>query len=933
MGSGRNWLSSRLLRAAAVERTIDMSLFNKSYRHLPRQLSQHWPLYGLVLLLLTIASAMLSSVPLLSRRVADDSLRRTLNAMPVAGRNLLLEGRSLSADIENSLQSELGDVYSHRLEMRERMILAERMVVRPSGPEPMDPTAQDILNFHLYSFKGLEDLVTILDGRMPRPGVFDDVRVEVAVGRAVADFHDLHVKDVLHGLVEAWQFEVVGIVEPISPNDARWWGDHQLLPFNLWRRISLSPDIVEVNSGILLHPETMASPISGRQSWRVILDSDLINPTNAAEVATAVRGLESSLSSRNISLNTRLVEVLDQFAANIEVGQLSMLLLMSQALLAVLYALAMLGQAVLAQATSEIASLTARGHSLGKVTRRFALRYCVLAIIAWPLGVGTAVLFYGQAMVPGLSWGLGGVAVSFGLSVLIVPIPGAARRGMLGWLQRESRPTLAGEWRRRLLFDGAVLGLGALSYWQLRQFSEQALSSEQAITIDPLLLLGPTVLLLGFALLMRHVAPLIIRLAAWIGVRSRRLILPLALAWLGRDHGRSGRIIFLVSLASGLTFFAAVFVDSLSTRQDEMALYRSGADLRWSVMGVDLPLVTNGLMADGDVSAMATVFRGKAIPDPAQNSTQIEFLAVLPNATNVIAPYPTGLNPISLETTLAQLADPAPDAVPVLLSRRNVIPDAAVGDRFTLQVGAVEVSAELRGIIEEFATLRSPFLVMNLDSLTTLLSEQGVQLQISGSYELWATVKKEGGDQDSQGQLQDLDYRSRIPEFGSTLSEPRLLSDAAALRAEYGNHLLSKQITEVLRLNVVMLVVLSFVSLLMLQLLDAWRRRHSWGSLMTLGVTRLQVAGVIIGEGLTLVSVGQIVGVVLGFALAQITLPLLAVTLSASIGGSTEAPLLLNWATLGRLVLGMSALYLLAVLTGAWVNGRVELAQLVRTGE
>jgi hypothetical protein len=853
--------------------------------------------------------------------------------MPVAGRNLLIEGGSLSAGLEVSLESALKEFYADKLDMRDTTIPAQRVVVRPSGPESMDPGAQDILNYHLYSFKGLEGLVTVLDGRLPRPGVIEDVRIEIAIGRAVADYHDLHLKDRLLLAVEEWQFEVVGIVEPITPDDARWWGDHQLLPFNLWKRVSRTPDIVEVNSGVLLHPETMAGTIRSRNSWRVFLNSDLINPDNAAEVATAVRALKSSLSNNDISLSTKLVEVLDQFAANVEVGQLSMLLLVSQALLGVLYALAMLGEAVLAQATGEIASITARGHSPLKVTRRFALRYCLLAVIAWPLGVGLSLLFYPQASVPTLSWGLGGVASLFGLLVLVVPIPGAAQRGMLAWLQRESRPSMGRDWRRRLLFDGAVLGLGGLSYWQLRQFSEQTLGIDEYITIDPLLLLGPTVLLVGFALLMRHIAPLIIRVVAWFGMRSKALAVPIALAWLARDQGRSGRIIFLVSLASGLAFFGAVFEDSLSTRQDEMALFRSGADLRWSVVGLDLPIVTKALLSDGDVAAMTTVLRGKTIPDPTRNSTPIAFLAVLPNATNVIAPYPTGLNPVSLESTLAELADPAPDAIPVLLSRQNVIPGAAVGDRFTVQVGAIDVPVELRGLLEEFATLRSPFLVMNLDSLSAMLSDRGILLQKSETYELWVTVTKEEGVPDWQGHLQDRDYSSRIPDLGSPLTEPRLLSDASALRAEYGNHLLSKQITEVLRLNVLMLVLLSFFSLLLLQILDAWRRRHSWGSLMTLGASRLQVAGVIIGEGIALVTVGQIVGVGLGFALAQITLPLLAVTLSATIGGRPEAPMLLNWAILGRLLIAMSAAYLLAVLTGAWVNGRVEVARLVRAEE
>jgi ABC-type antimicrobial peptide transport system permease subunit len=85
-------------------------------------------------------------------------------------------------------------------------------------------------------------------------------------------------------------------------------------------------------------------------------------------------------------------------------------------------------------------------------------------------------------------------------------------------------------------------------------------------------------------------------------------------------------------------------------------------------------------------------------------------------------------------------------------------------------------------------------------------------------------------------------------------------------------------------------------------------------------------------EGVALVGVGTAVGAGLGWLLAQITLPLLAVTLSASMGGSTEATLLPDWLALGQLLLVMLALYLLAVLAVAWLNGRVEIARLLRWG-
>jgi hypothetical protein len=312
---------------------------------------------------------------------------------------------------------------------------------------------------------------------------------------------------------------------------------------------------------------------------------------------------------------------------------------------------------------------------------------------------------------------------------------------------------------------------------------------------------------------------------------------------------------------------------------------------------------------------------------PAQGTDQINLLAVSPDSVDVIATYPRDVSPISLATALSLLADPLPEAVPVLLSRRNVIPGTGVGDHLVMRVGAVEVPVEVRGIIEAFATMREPFVVMNYEALRPFLERQGFDVILNESYEVWVDV--------DSIQFSVISIQSEAPLntdywLLNTDFESRLLSDAAVLRGQYGDHLLSQQILGVFRLNVWVLVGLSFTSLLVLQLLDGWRRRPSWGTLMTIGVSRQEVARVMVNEGLALVGVGLVVGVGLGLALARITLPLLAVTLSASMGGSEIAPLLLNWLHLGRLLLTMALLYSVGIIVPAWVIGRVEMDRLLR---
>lgn len=904
--------------------------------HLWRHMVRLWPLYALVLLLLTLSAGLVGSVPLFSQQLADASLKRELRNTEIARRNLLLQATTsrTSAPISR-LKEELGPLYVDTFEVRQALMLTENAVYRGDEILPIERELLDVLNLSLYGIVDLAPHVVVIDGRLPASTLPDPVpplqfrddpeplRIEGAVGQDVAELLDLRVGDKLFSFDRAWEFEIVGIVEPANPSDERWWGDAQLLPFNSWRRISFDPDFIEVNSGMLIPPETLANAFSNNvRSWRVLIDTEQIHAGNALNLERDLRGLETAVTGSSITLNTGLTDLLIAFNENIVIGRRAMLLLVTQSLLAVLYTLAILGRAVVTQSSSEIATLTARGQPPAMILFQFGIRYLLLALFAWPLGVMAAIWLFPQPVVPNLVWWLGGGAALFGLVALLLPIPGVIQRGVLGWVRQQSRSASSLPWLRRLVFDLAVLGLGGLIFWQLRQFSQG--DSDGSLFEDPLLLLGPTVLILGFALLMRYLVPLMVSGAAWLSRRSSRPLLPIALTWLARDRLRSERLVFLVSVASGLALFAALFTHALNRRQDEMVRYLSGADLRWAVVETDLPTITAVLENNDALSHFSTVFRAFAAPVPSTNTDRLNLLAVSPDLAPIIAPYPTHHNPVPVDQVLAALQNPSGDAVPAVLSRRNLVPGMGVGDHILLQIGTEQVPVEVRDIIESFSTLSAPFVVMDLERLRPYIEKQSASSNLADQYELWARVDP------AKGAFREA-YAPLVHAFGDPFTPPQLISDSAALRSRVGNHLLSRQISSVFRLNVVVLMLLSFVSLLLLLLLDGWRRRPLWSNLLAMGAAQRDIGWLLFSEGAALVLVGLAVGLGLGVLLTQIMRPLLALTLSASLGGQSEALLFWDAPLIGGVVALLLGLYLVAVIVAAGVNGRVgQVAQLLR---
>ncbi|MEM7116610.1 MAG: ABC transporter permease [Chloroflexota bacterium] len=897
-----------------------------------RHIVRHLWLYSLLTLLLTLVAALVGSLPLVANQLAADSLQRSLQKLHPSARHMLLTSDEIPDEVNGRLRQSLatppfGSLYNDTFRLRDTTILGHPYVQRGERLDLFDPALFDFLNFHLYSFDTLEEHTTLLDGSYPTPKTEETdadtpAPIEVVIGTETAELLGLALGDVivqrdLNGIA----FQVVGLVAPTNPTDPRWWGDELLLPFSFWRRISLLPDFIEITAGLILHPDDMANTFPGNVSWRVLLNGDQLNTNNATTVAHQIRNLEATLTSQRISLDTQLLTLLNQFLDDIASSQINLLLLATQALLAIFYTLYMVGQLVLAQTASELATLAARGFSVGKIRWQFGLRYALLTFgIGLPLGMVLAATSLWQWPllasgnqpwhIPPLSWGLAAAVLFIAWLILILPVGRAARRALTPQTEQLRHDSFS---PRALLFDLAVLGLGLFSFWQLSQFANVALAAE-TVTLDPLLLLAPTLLFLGAALLLRHLAPLLIQLLARLGSRNRSALLPTALAWLGRERTRSGRLILLVVFASGLALFAAIFTHSIAERQLDLARYQSGADIRLAISEPQLETVRQTLATDDRVGQVAAVFRGTALPE---GGSELNLLAIEGQQADVVHNFPPDISPDAVAALLSLLDNPAPDAVPVLISRTYVVPGTAVSDRTTITVGHEQIPVEIRGIIEAFPTLPAPFVIANLEDIRTLIDQQPETLLLGDFYELWVSLE---APVSANKMLADAGLADEIV----------VQAETAVLHDDFRFNLLARQITGMFRLNVIILVSLSFASLLLLQLLDGWQRLPSLGAMLSLGISRRGLIRLLLWEGIVLMLVGFLVGVGLGFGLVRLTLPLLNLTLSSSLGHLTTAPLVYQWGELSQLLLFILALYGIGITVPALIIGRIDAARLLR---
>jgi hypothetical protein len=544
-----------------------------------RHLRRHWRLNLAVLLCLTLASALLASLSGYNAALAARELSRAVDEAGPAERTLLITGTSSTFrdELYTSLQQSLGKM------------LQDRLVIRHAAL-PADPPLP-VERLDVYSFDRLAERVRAVEGRLPDQINLMEAHgwpppVEAVIGQQAAEQAGVGIGDRLTASGLYQRLDIVGIVEPLDPDDDLWGGNPGAFGVAT-DSADLSADAIALP--LIIAPESMqsylGSPIFPHEiSWRITLNTRRLSPATAEALYADLLNFQAQSATQGATTSTGLLQILPDSLARLSRLQVALWLLTAQTLALVLVALTMFTSFVVDRSQAEVATLSARGANAWQIMRVFALENLILALPAALLlgpGLAQVVLFLwsqisGELLPSRLSselWLLSALAAAVGWLALVVPIFWAARRGRHQPQAASTRPPQLSVLHKRYV-DLYLLAFGGLLVWQLNRsgsFLARAVAGSRLGNVplaDPLLLLGPFVLLIAVALVFLRIVPLLLRLVAWLVQHQRGWVLPLGLLRPARDPLQPGRVLLLVALAAGLALFARILGDSLAHSQD-----------------------------------------------------------------------------------------------------------------------------------------------------------------------------------------------------------------------------------------------------------------------------------------------------------------------------------------------------------------------------
>ncbi len=596
------------------------------------------------LLILIVVTAFLAALaPRVMASLADDAVRATVAAAPVADRNVQVIRHQLVGDgpagdpLEQVRAAGQATLATFPAPVR-RLIERTDAVIDSGRFRLAKPTTDPaFLRFRIQ--EGIGDHIRYVEGRPPTatvgtrddvgPEAVDDVPVyEAAISRATADRFGIALDEVVTLIgdpgdpligrtpQDLYAFARISGIYEVPDPDSDYWLDDPLPIRPVIRALSSEVQlldgvaILDEQTHAALAANTRAAGLPLRYTWRYFTDTGRITDRSTPGLVTALRALEVAYPSANVTpgrdtaLRTNVLALLEGHQARWAAAT-SILAVMAMG--PALVAIATLGLiAVLAgrrrRATMSLAR--SRGASAGQVLGPTLAEGLLLAVPA----AGLAAMVSGLIVPAGRTAAVLAAALAVtvvAVAVVVITVIPTARA--VGPDRRPGDRFVGRSSPRRVVFEALVIGLAVGGAWLLRERGIRAASSAGEVAgFDPLLAAVPVLVGIAAGLIALRVFPFVMRMVSAVARRRRGLVAMLA-ARRATEGGATTAVLLVLLATATVGAFGAASLDSLDRGADLAAWQEVGGAYRLDVPNGALP---NGLDPSTlpDVEVAATEF-------------------------------------------------------------------------------------------------------------------------------------------------------------------------------------------------------------------------------------------------------------------------------------------------------------------------------------
>jgi putative ABC transport system permease protein len=742
---------------------------------------------------------------------------------------------------------------------------------------------------------------------------------------------------------EARPLRVVGIWEPIDPEDLYWPYD----PTSYTTQLFVSEEVFKQS----LMPRYAL--FLKEASWYIVFDQTRLSGANASRVLSGLEYLEqqAKLCVSNARVETTLRRSLAIYDRQALVLSTLMSVLSIPTIAMVLYFVGLSMRMVVERQQGEVALLKSRGASTLQAVGIWLSQGLILgaaAMLAGPLfGIGIAQLvgqtvgFMQFASRPMLAvplnpqvFEMAGAAALIALPATVLPAIAAARRSIVGYRHDAARAIRRPAWQG-LPLDVVLLGIAGYGYYMLYQRETiLPLDKGESFVIDPLLVLVPALFVFGAALLTLRLYPLITNaLARLVALLPGPTVsVSLALRQIARAPGQHAYLVLLLTLAVALGSYSASTAQTIDRNSIERVLYDIPSDLElWEIW-----IKEAGELHVEQVEGGGVVLTGEFFSEPPAEIYEAPgVIATSPfklyKVTPGIGRNPKPGNLLALdrlkypsaawwrrdfaEKPLGALMNALGANEAATLVSRSFLTSAnlRLGDRYTLLFDTTSVEFYVADVVDYFPGLypeQGPFFVANLDYVYDMV---GIE-----PYRVLVKVEPGAGSADV---VEALVERGAAIEFTrdsrATINQSRADPQRTAL---FG----------ALTIGFVVAIVLVVLGFMLYTFLSYESRIAQLGILRAIGLSTRQLLVVLFSEQMLLIALGVVLGTGIGAITNSLFIPFLQV---GTEGQTPRFVVQTAWADLARVYAVLGLMLIAGLAVAGWLVRRLALYQAVKLGE
>lgn len=447
----------------------------------------------------------------------------------------------------------------------------------------------------LRSYSGLEEHITLEDGRMPSKqpvnGIYEVLVTDQALGnyRIVLDQVFILQDDKILGTVK---IKPVGIFTKKELDD----------PF--FRNTGLS----DLNSAFVINDELFTQefiksnkiPVAA-SGWFFVLDYTKMELSNVNDFIETDKAIKAMVKSKIVTFQSEfnvpaIATITEYFERSKQLNKL-MWSLNVPVLIMLGFYMFMVSNLIVDRQKNEIAILRSRGASRWQIVLSFAIEGLLLCGIAWISG---PFIGMGLTKILGASNGFlefvqrsrmtvhlndqaylyGGVAALVSFIMILVPVIMATRVSIVGHKQQLARMRRTPFWHKAFL-DVAALAVSIYGLYtfqnRLKDLKSLGLNTDD-LKIDPLQFVMPALFVLGAGLLLLRLYPFVLRLIYWIGRKWWPPSLYATLIQVGRSNSQYQFLMIFLIMTIAIGVFSAGAARTLNTNTEDRIRYENGAD-------------------------------------------------------------------------------------------------------------------------------------------------------------------------------------------------------------------------------------------------------------------------------------------------------------------------------------------------------------------